>query len=377
MFRIDTNSNTITKLAEKSFHELGFRERKHLQEWIADNPSCLGEDLLILQKEFDGFSETKERLDLLALDKQGNLVIIENKLDDSGRDAIWQVLKYASYCSSLTKDQVQHIYQQYLTKNGVKATAADQIAEFLEEEEFDDVQINQGPKQRIIMIAAKFRKEVTSTVYWLLNFSLRIQCVTVNPYALDGQLFLNFDQILPVKEAEEFVISMASKTQDEIASQEHMKYRHTIRLKFWRQCLDKANEKSDLMSDISPTKDNWLGVGIGMSGVNMNLVANKNDCRVEIYIGRASKRENKRCFDYFYSNKDKIENTFGHTLTWQRLDDKSASRIRYDKHNVSIYDENDWDEIISFLIEAALWMAETFKPYVNELSNEARHWNES
>ncbi len=64
-------------------------------------PESLGEELLIIQKEFDGFDETRERLDLLALDKQGSLVVIENKLDDSGRDVVWQALKYASYCSSL------------------------------------------------------------------------------------------------------------------------------------------------------------------------------------------------------------------------------------------------------------------------------------
>jgi len=38
---------------------------------------------LIIQKEFDGFNDTRERLDLLALDKEGNIVIIENKLDDT------------------------------------------------------------------------------------------------------------------------------------------------------------------------------------------------------------------------------------------------------------------------------------------------------
>lgn len=43
------------------------------------------EELLIIQKEFDGFEDTRERLDLLALDKEGRLVLIENKLDDTGR----------------------------------------------------------------------------------------------------------------------------------------------------------------------------------------------------------------------------------------------------------------------------------------------------
>jgi hypothetical protein len=49
-------------------------------------PRCLGEDLLVIQKEFAGYSDTHERLDLLAIDKQGSLVLIENKLGDTGRD---------------------------------------------------------------------------------------------------------------------------------------------------------------------------------------------------------------------------------------------------------------------------------------------------
>jgi len=35
-------------------------------------------------------------LDLLAIDEEGSLVVIENKLDDSGKDVVWQGLKYAS-----------------------------------------------------------------------------------------------------------------------------------------------------------------------------------------------------------------------------------------------------------------------------------------
>ena len=99
MFLIDQNKNRIDKIQQKSFSELGFKERENLQEWIASNPDFFGEEILIIQKEFDGFNDTKERLDLLALDKTGNIVVIENKLDDSGRDVTWQVLKYASYCA--------------------------------------------------------------------------------------------------------------------------------------------------------------------------------------------------------------------------------------------------------------------------------------
>lgn len=116
MFRIDHVTNRISKLEAVTFSDLGFTERNHLQEWLANQPDALGEELLIIQKEFDGFDETRERLDLLALDKQGALVIIENKLDDSGRDVVWQSLKYASYCSTLSKSNIAEIYQRYLDR---------------------------------------------------------------------------------------------------------------------------------------------------------------------------------------------------------------------------------------------------------------------
>ncbi len=118
MYLIDKTTNRISKLEAQSFTELGFSERNHLQEWLANNPEALGEELLIIQKEFNGFNNTNERLDLLGIDKEGNLVIIENKLDDSGRDVTWQALKYASYCSTLKKEQIRRIYQEFLDKQG-------------------------------------------------------------------------------------------------------------------------------------------------------------------------------------------------------------------------------------------------------------------
>jgi hypothetical protein len=52
MFVIDKESNTIKSLTKRTFSELGFKERAHLQEWIISNPEALGEKLLVIQKEF-------------------------------------------------------------------------------------------------------------------------------------------------------------------------------------------------------------------------------------------------------------------------------------------------------------------------------------
>src|SRR3954463_4657071 len=119
MFRLDVTSNSRRPIERRTFASRAYGERKHLQEWIAGSPECLGEDLLIIQKEFDGFDETKERLDLLALDKDGQLVVIENKLDDSGRDVVWQALKYASYCFALTRGKIVDLYRGYLQRHDI------------------------------------------------------------------------------------------------------------------------------------------------------------------------------------------------------------------------------------------------------------------
>ncbi len=166
----------------------------------------LGEELLIVQKEFHGFKETRERLDLLALDKSGNLVLIENKLDDSGRDVTWQALKYASYCSSLSREDIRAMYQQYLDRYEPGTDAGERIVEFLDEPDWDSIILNEGTKQRIIMVAAKFRPEVTSTVLWLMNNGINIKCFKVTPYQVADQLLLNVEQVLPTKDSEDFMV---------------------------------------------------------------------------------------------------------------------------------------------------------------------------
>ncbi len=367
MYLINKEENRISKLKQKTFSELNFREREHLQEWIANNPSSLGEELLIIQKEFSGFNETNERLDLLALDKNGNLVIIENKLDDSGRDVTWQTIKYASYCSSLNKKQIIKIYQDYL---GTNEDAEERISEFFEGKEISDIFLNQGlNSQRLIMIASKFRKEVTSSVLWLMNFKIKIQCFQVTPFELGEQLFLNVEQILPTKNTEDFTIGIATKAQQEVEEQEILKNRHYIRLEFWEKFLKQSNKVNTLFSNISSSKDNWIGIGIGISGINLKLVVSKSYCRSEIYINRGNQEINQELFDFIFEMKDSIESDFGGELIWERMNDKITCRIKSELKGVSYFEQNDWNKMFDFMIDSSVRMEKAFKKPINKLNN--------
>lgn len=363
MYIINKDSNKLVKIEKRTFKSLGLDERHNLQEWIAKEPSSLGEELLIIQKEFDGFADTRERLDLLAIDKNGNLVIIENKLDDSGRDVTWQAIKYASYCSGLSKGDVIEIYQRYLNDQNIHESAEDSLSDFFDNRDLKDVDINVGNGQRIFFVAANFRKEVTSSVMWLLNSGLKMKCFKITPYEYGGKVLLDFDQIIPVKDAEDYTISIAKKAQDENKSGEEKQARFSVRQEFWGEFIEYNKSANALFSINAPTTDNWIGRAVkGSNGMNCNVIVNYDNCRAEIYINTGDRDKNKRVFDYLFKNKDAIELQFGESLTWQRLDNKITSRIRIDR-DWSYTDVDQRQQVIEFLTSSANKLMEIFTPY--------------
>lgn len=368
MYLINREKNRIEKLEQRAFQELGFRERDNLQEWIANEPQIFGEDLLVIQKEFSGFDDTKERLDLLALDKEGNVVIIENKLDDTGRDVTWQALKYASYCSGLSKENIRKIYQEYLDKTESGVHAEEKLSEFYDNSDYEDIILNNGLTQRIILVAAQFRKEVTSTVLWLMNYKLRIQCFRITPYEMGNQLFLNVEQIIPTKDAEDYMIGIAEKVQDDLETQTELKQRHIIRKEFWMKLIQHMNTKSALYQNISPSIYNWLGAGSGVRGIGLNFVISKAYGRAEVYIDRGDKTENEDIFDQLFAQKDELERIFGGTLTWERLEAKRACRIKSEIDR-NVFLKEDWEEMIVFMTDSMVQLEKTFKPVLAKINS--------
>ena len=366
MYRINHQTNRITKLKEMSFSELGYTERNHLQEWLANQPDALGEELLIIQKEFDGFDDTRERLDLLAIDKQGSLVIIENKLDDSGRHVVWQSLKYASYCSTLSKLKIAEIYQKYLDKTDPGKDAKPLICEFLGKEDFEDVGLNRND-QRIIMVAAEFRKEVTSTVLWLLKHKVFVKCFKATPFRDGSDLFLTVEQLIPLPQAEELMIGIAEKEVDEQSSEVDQVTRDQLRIDFWHQTLETLQEaKVALYRGVAPSRGHWLSTGSGLSGVQYVMIFNRDEARVQFELGSASKEQNKMLFDVLNAHAAELDKAFGAPLSWRRMDDKKASIVGYAK-SFDGHNRESWPEMIAWLVEHIQRMEKLFNPQIPSL----------
>jgi hypothetical protein len=174
-----------------------------------------------------------------------------------------------------------------------------------------------------------------------------------------------------VKEAEEYTIKMAEKAQEEQSIQDELKGRYQVRLEFWKQHLQKFNRKSNLFSNISPSKDNWLSAGTGVSGVGFNFTISRTYARTEVYMSRSVAEENKFIFDKLLAQKETIENETG-ALEWERLDDKKACRIKQELNNVNLYEKDDWEKMSNFMIDSMLKLEPAFRKPLNKINNELK-----
>lgn len=204
LYKVRADEKNVSAIGETDFCTHGFQERYDIQEWVAKDPSVLGEELLIIAKEFSAFDKTNERADLIALDRSAKLVIIELKRDDSGVDVHWQAIKYASYFRKVSADDIIKINAAGKKIDAEKS--AQEIAEFthLDRREFDRI----NSKQRIILVSHRFAREVTSAILWLYDYAVDIKCVEITPFIdPDTRLcYLLANTILPVPGTESYEI---------------------------------------------------------------------------------------------------------------------------------------------------------------------------
>ena len=212
LFRIDPETRQSDRIAEVDFARLGLRERRDIQEWVAANPGILDDDLLIIGKEFSGFDRTNERLDLLAVDRDGKLVVIELKRDDTGADAHWQAIKYASYFQQATTDVIVARAVEYWEES--QDTAVTRLLQHLGADDLNAL----NNDQRIILASHRFAPEVTSAAFWL-NGKVPdlITCVKLTPHqdTETGALYVQASTIIPVPGTDEYLIGVGRSPQKE------------------------------------------------------------------------------------------------------------------------------------------------------------------
>ena len=88
------------------------------------------------------------------------------------------------------------------------------------------------------------------------------------------------------------------------------------------------------------------------------------------WIGRESKELNKEFFDELIKHKSDIETNFGKPLAWERLDDKKMSRLAYRNKELSIFEREDWDDMLDFFEKEMVLLEKVLRSVLKEVKQE-------
>ena len=174
---------TVTEAGELvEYKEQSFGEQHHeeaIETWLEGSPECIVEDgsLLIIGRQV---STRSGPLDLLGIDKLGNLVIVELKRDLLPREALTQAIDYASDVATWSIDKVSEACASHTGKN----------LEELMQETFSDIDlenININETQRVLLVGFSVEPALERMVSWLSSsYGVSINAVVLHYIRTDG-----------------------------------------------------------------------------------------------------------------------------------------------------------------------------------------------
>jgi hypothetical protein len=321
----EMTADAFRPINEASFRDLKVRERDDLQRLLRTQIDVLDDSLYVLTEEFGDWDDSRCRIDLLAIDRQANLVVVELKRTNDGGHMELQAIRYASMVSAMTFERAERIHAEFLTRIGEAAEEArSRILTFLGWDEPDEESF--APDVRIVLVSEDFGKELTTAVLWLRERDIDIRCVRLRPYQDGEKRMIDVQQIIPLPEADEYQVQLREKEQ---VGRKKRAERYDERLRFWEGLVAICRARNTRHADRKPGCYHWLGGSSGIRGLGFNYVIVQEYGVAELYIDRGDTAENKRIYDQLYAQREEIEKAFGGPLSWERLDNRRACRIKH------------------------------------------------
>jgi hypothetical protein len=118
-------------------------------------------------------------------------------------------------------------------------------------------------------------------------------------------------------------------------------------------------------NDILP---NWLSFSSGVPGFSFGWVLQRESVlRVEIYIDKGDKAQNKEAFDALVNQKEAMEKEIGASLDWDRLEQAQASRISISRSFIFEEPQSVRDPVKAWGVDMMLKFIDAFQPRIRNL----------
>lgn len=359
----------IRPLPTITFEQARLRERSDLQRLLRERIDVVAPDTMVLAEEYGNWEDCRRRIDLLALDKNANLVVVELKRTEDGGHMELQAIRYAAMIAGMTFAEAVDAHAAYLQRLGRDSDAQPAILEFLEWDEPDEE--NFAQEVRIVLVSADFSKELTTAVMWLNERDLDIRCVRITPHNYSGRVLADVQQIIPLPEAEDYQVRRRAKAEMERTARREESGRKMLYQRFWTGLLAKARERTNLHAGISPSTECYISASARSNGLSLRYVLGRYN-RLELYMDTGDRDRNKAIYDQIAASRTAIEEQFGAALGWRRLGEEAerpakASIIEYELPNGSVQDEADWPGLQDQMIDAMVRFEAALRPAIEGL----------
>lgn len=215
MLQVNDTGGTLQRLDPSTMTDLGMLERGDLQRMICADPAPffheLGEPLFFVGEEVKPSEHVDDRIDVLAIDRNGSAVVIELK---RAADK-WQHLQGISYAAMIAKWDADRFAEEYARHHGGAVEAfQENLDEFLlEHGDSDGNEIEINAAQRVVLVAEGFHYEVLASAQWLSDtYSFDIACYKLMILTNEAGRFIALTKVFPVTPIEEEAVQRRRKT---------------------------------------------------------------------------------------------------------------------------------------------------------------------
>ena len=168
-------------------------EESVLENWLESNPNEILEDskLLIIGRQVT--TNLGSVIDLLGIDREGNIVVIELKRDRTPRETLAQSLEYASFVEGLDSEQIEAILRLYVNDDALNI--AEYHRSYFELELDEAVSFNK--EQRIVVVGQRITSEIRQTASFLRRKGMQVTCLEFSFFQAEGNKnILSYDIVV-------------------------------------------------------------------------------------------------------------------------------------------------------------------------------------
>lgn len=306
----------LGKLEEVQLRTIWEHEQYDFSKWLAreENINELGNvlGLSLYDIETEKFVGNY-RCDILCKDELTNkIILIENQLEATNHDHLGKIITYAS---------------------GLNASV-------------------------IVWIVENAKEEHKAAIEWLnknMNSEISFFLIELHVYKIGDSI--PAPQFKIIQQPNDFTLQVKENMNSSKIINESM----SKRLEFWSLLNTTLEERNFPFKKRKATTDHWYDFAVGSSKCHLScaLVNKSGFLRIAMIIP-----DNKELFDYFYLNKNEIQNTINLELEWDKSENKKMCTISTTIEGLDFTNNLNWNILINKAIDILILFKNGFKKFL-------------